>query len=177
MLLHANKNNTSVPVPVRAGLDGAIAVRTITTATANFTRPANTTQYSAGDVVSNSAASTTLMQFACGTLFGAEIVKAIFKTDNPLTTGKLRLWLTNDSAHTVVGDNAAQAMAYTATEIGYIDINMMATGTACAIGGVTDFSIPFKPDATGKIYGWFETTVVQTPVSGQKFSVELTFAF
>lgn len=176
-MLHANKNNTSVPIPVRAGVDGALAVGTITTAKASFTRPANTTAYAAGDVISNSASATTKMEFACGTLFGANIVSAMFKTNNPLFVGKVRLWLTNNSAYTVVADNAAQAMAYASSEIGYIDVTMSATGTACAVGGVSNFCIPFKPDALGKIYGWFETTVIQTPTSAQQFSAELTFRF
>jgi hypothetical protein len=176
MLQHANKNNTSVPIQIRADETGAMAVRTISTVSASFTRPANTTGYSIGDVVSNSATTTVLMSFTCSNIFGGTIVKAIFKTDNPLWTGKTRLWLTNNSANVPVADNVAQAMVYTSSELGYIDFEAVATGTGCAFCGTVTQPLPFKPDASGKIYGWCEDRAGQTPISAQKFSFELTIS-
>ena len=176
MNMHANKNNTSVPIQLRADETGALAVSTISTASANITRPANTTPYTAGDVVSNSASTTVLMQFACPNSFGGTIVKAILKTDNPAWTGKVRLWLTNDSSNVPVADNVAMNMGYASVELGFIDFEMVATGTACAFCGTETQPIAFKPDANKKIYGWLQDMAGQTPASAQKFSVELTFS-
>ena len=144
-------------------------------ATATFTRPANTTDYAIGDVVSNNATTTTLMTFYTGMNRGS-ITKVIAKTSNPLWAGtKLRLWLTNNSAYAIVGDNVALNQLSTVFELGYIDVVLFATGTACAMCGATD-NIPFISDSVFNVYGYTQILSEElTPTSGQTFGFQLTF--
>lgn len=144
----------------------------------SFTRPANTTGYTAWDIISNSATATTKMifptNFECG-----KISKIILKTDNPLFTGKVRLWLVTDSAYSVVGDNVSMELPYASTaEVAYFDFVMNNTGSGSAVCGVggSNSEVSYKlPDKSNMfIYGFLQTMVSQTPTSGQKFTVTIT---
>lgn len=142
--------------------------------TATFTRPANTTSYTALDVVSNNATTTTLMTFYTGMNKGS-ITKVNVKTSNPLWVGtKLRIWLTNNPAYAVVGDNVALNQLSTVFELGYIDSVLFATGTACATCGTT-CKLPFISDSNLNVYGYVQIiSGVLLPTSGQTFAYQIT---
>lgn len=145
---------------------------------ATITRPSNTTDYTAGDVISNSTSATTLMPFNANFNAGGSgyITKIILKTNNPLFLTQIRLWLYKDSAYSVAVDNAANQITYAGKEIGYIDMPVLqAVGTACAMSEWTGTFAYSNDPATNMIYGSLEIkTGVMTPVSGQQFSVEVT---
>jgi hypothetical protein len=172
--------------------------------TASFTRPANATAYTAGDVVSNSASATTLMQFprvvrmegASGT-----VVKARLTTDKKDDTGAYRLFLYTKSEATVSvpADNAPNTAIYANRPyyIGFLDFPALTSGAdttnstgsiAIWTGGVGSTTQPngplaFVADGTKAgnpfaaetaIYGHLVALGTPTPASGQNFSVELT---
>lgn len=157
-------------------------------ASAEFTRPADTTAYTARDVVSNSTGASTLMQFDIARVAGGSgyIAKARLITNNKAPTPRLRLWLYTISTPTVAADNAAFTLLWAnrANRLGYIDFPALSTedptgsdsASSIATSG-TAFTIPLAficAAGDTKLYGLLETLDAFTPTSGQQFYVELT---
>lgn len=167
-------------------------------ATATFARPANTTAYASGDVVSNSATATVLMKFAgLARLAGGSgtVVKARLVTDNNADASAYRLVLytQSEAGLTVPADNAADTTLYADKDkvVGCIDFPALSKGTgtdtaAAAlwtgnIGSTTepDGTVPFVCDlstTTGDtaLYGKLVVLAALTPASAQNYWVELT---
>ncbi|HWT46726.1 MAG TPA: hypothetical protein VN085_12205 [Vicinamibacterales bacterium] len=164
------------------------------TATATFTRPANTTAYTSGDIVSNSASATTLMKFArmARSCAGSgALVKARLVTDNTSDTSSYRLYLytKSEAGLTIPADNAAATTLYADKDklVGYIDFAALtkASGTNTAAhalwtGGIGSTTEPsgelfYVTDAADTaLYGVLVVLGALTPTSGQNFWVELT---
>lgn len=172
--------------------------------TAEFTRPANATAYTAGDVVSNSTSATTLIKFS--SIVGAAggsgyIVKAKIETDLKTEVAQYRLILyaVPETARSVGSptvtpplDNAADTVLYVdrTYRIGYIDF------PACSSGADTTNNTAAQAQWTGSplafrcyqgtpgaspndapdnaIYGKLINMTGTTPASGQKFSLTLS---
>ncbi|MGE0131917.1 MAG: hypothetical protein AB7U82_27855 [Blastocatellales bacterium] len=148
----------------------------------SFTRPANTTQYAAGDAVSDSSAPITFASIArinngSGVITGAILVDSA----NQSTKGQFELWLF-DTSPAVDTDNAAftPTDAECATLIGVIPFNVAYVGDATAGAGgnavypAQGLSLPFKcTGGTDDIFGLIVVRNAYTPVSSEAFTVRL----
>lgn len=155
---------------------------------ASFTRPANTTAYTAGDVVSNSTVASTLMKFNAAARFngqGGYITKVRLFTDRKANVSQYRLYLfrTSEASVSVPVDNLPMTTIYAdfLNRIGYIDLPAVkddadttnSTG-AYAESSITPFAFKCAPD-DDSVYGLLVDQTGQTPASGQAFMVELVF--
>jgi hypothetical protein len=170
---------------------------TIKIAEAHFTRAANTTAYTAGQVISDGA-TTHMMKFAnasrasgYGAGRGGYITKVRIFTDNKSWTGKMRLYLynLNETGVSIPADAALMTTIYAdrAARLGYIDVGTMANDDSGAnsTGAYVEAALPqpfayevaatVQPNGDDAIYGVLVVENGATPTSGQNFSVELTF--
>ena len=152
--------------------------------TGTFTRPADTTAYAAGDVVSNNATTTTLISLASAARVNqgsGYIVGCRVATNKKSVTPRIRVHLWNASNPTVSADNAAHKSVYAdiAKRIGAIDLAAMATSadtTNSDMSSASDWTIrvPFvAAAATTTIYAFLETLDAFTPASGDSWTLEL----
>ena len=154
-------------------------------ARASFTRPANTTQYTAGDVMSDS---TNVMTFH-HTLFEfrGTIKQAILvDSANQTTLLDAELWLF-DTAPAVTTDNAV--IAFTDAElsqlVGIVNFAVangkIGLATAGAGGNAvnvqTSLDIPVRGKGTNDIYGGLVARNAYTPVSAEIFTVILSVMY
>lgn len=164
------------PLPVKG--------RKVQVAATELTRPANTTAYTAGDVVSNDAATTTLLSFASFARVNAGsgyIVGARLATDKKSITPRFRVHLYNASNPTVAADNAAHKTLYAdlGKRIGSFDLPAMTTpvNTTDSTESITQdmtLRIPFfAAAATRTIYALLETLDDFSPANAQKFTLTL----
>lgn len=149
-------------------------------AAAEFTRPANTTAYAAGDAVNDSTTAPTPLVFTniasngrSGYVVGGKLV-----TDNEtVTNGSFRLYLFTESP-TMANDNEAYGLLYSeaAALIGSLDFTLFvesvaATNAAVAFESVS--RVPFVSWPGFTLYGVLVAKGAYTPASGQTFHVEL----
>lgn len=162
---------------------GEVAGR-IATVSAEFTRPSDTTAYAAGDVVSNSTSSTTLLSISgCARVNAGSgyIVGATVVTNTKSLTPRIRVHVFNASNPTVSVDNAALQEKYAdvSKRLGYFDMPAMTTGTDTTnsdMSRTVNFSLrfPFVCAASSTtLYFLFETLDAFTPASGEKFTLVL----
>ncbi len=148
---------------------------------ATFTRPADTTAYTSGDLAANSttAGSVTPMEFSVASWAGGTgmIRRARIRKSGTGTSGaSFRLHLYNASPTPANGDNAAFSTNQAAEYIGRLDITVDqaftdgASGNGLpAIGSEINFDL-----ASGLvIYGLLEARGAYTPASAEAFTVEL----
>lgn len=153
----------------------------ITIVTQEFTRPSDTIAYSTKDVISNSTTSPSAKIFSSVVLNsgdGGEIIKARILTDSNAMTPRLRLNLFN-AAPTQINDNAQRTILYAnrASFIGYIDLPAMfteGTGSDSSRALIDSISHAFKTSGSSNIWFEVETLDAFTPISAQKFFIELT---
>lgn len=150
-------------------------------ASASFTRPADTTQYAAGDLVANNttAGSVTQMTFAFdngGKPVWLRRIK-ITKSDPDVTNSAFRLWLHKDAAVTFSnGDNGALAIASSTLAIGDVittqDLTIVAslTGAGDVLTASFDAGVHLLP---ATLYGFLEARGTYTPGNAEVFTVEL----
>lgn len=149
-----------------------------------FTRPADTTAYTAGDVVSDSTSATTVQavaNFARVNAGTGYVVGARLTTDKKSITPRFRVHLYNASNPTVSADNAAMQRRYAdeSKYLGWFDLSAMATSTDTtnstqSVSQDMTLRIPFScAAATRSIYFVLETLDAFTPASGQKFTLRL----
>jgi hypothetical protein len=157
------------------------------TIAANFTRPNDSTDYAAGDVVSDSASAGVPMTFARATDGSGEhaiIQQAIIVTSAAVATKPdLELWLF-DTTVASVNDNAAIAFtdAEMRTLIGVIKFPtadfLVGIPTAGAAGNavcdVQNIGMPFntKP-GKNEIYGVLVVRNAYDPVANERFDIRL----
>lgn len=149
-----------------------------------FTRPADTTAYTAGDVVSNSTSATTLMtltnalRVAGGSGY---IVRASLTTDKKSITPRFRVHLFNASNPTVAADNVAHKELYAdaSKRLGYFDLPAMTTATDTTSSDMSramDNTLRHAIVAAAgsrDIYAMLEALDAFTPASGEKFTLAL----
>lgn len=141
----------------------------------SFSRPADTTQYGAGDLVANNttAGSVAPLTFSVGR--GGIRVKGahITKTDETdLTAADFSLHLFGTSPTVANGDNGAISYDYS-DKFGDIDFATMVAATDVAWSISTGLDLNFY--TTGYLYGLIEADGTYTPASAEVFDVTLVF--
>lgn len=150
---------------------------------ANFTRPADTTQYAVGDLVANSttAGNVVALKFApvVNTVGNAVRIEAarIFKSGTGTTSASFRLHLYEASPGTPAnGDNGAWSTAGK-DYAGAIDVVVDRVFTDGAFGRglpLTNTPMTFLPGAGEKaVYGLLEARGTYTPGNAEVFTVTL----
>lgn len=149
--------------------------------TASFTRPANTTAYTAEDAVNDNTSTPHILAFTSAETTpktGQDIIIKSLKvsTDNAtVTNGSFRLYICKAS-QTITADNTAQTLLYAnrANRVGYIDFTLASggTGSDCGEAVITGETIPFKLSSNA-FYGYIVAKAAYTPASGQNFSLEI----
>lgn len=158
----------------------------ISSPSANFTRPADTTAYAAGDLVANSTTAGSVVPLSW-TLQSSNInapftIKRarIVTSATAVTNLNLRLHLYGASPAVANGDNGAYSSTQAATYLGYLSCDGTTTpgakfsDGAVAIGAQTAGAEINARFASGKtIYGLLEAVAAYTPASGETFTVVL----
>jgi hypothetical protein len=157
----------------------------INTASATFTRPANTTNYAAGDEMSNSTtageALPLIFRNLTDTMYGTgKILKAKLSSNVQGINKELRLLIYRE-APVMFGDNNPHQMnnANTANLIGFFDFStdyFSPTGSTNSVSMTNGISIPIvSKDKNGgnPIYGVLVADGSLSPSSGQSFTIEL----
>lgn len=148
--------------------------------TANFTRPADTTQYAAGDLVANNATAGSVAQLSwnfntSAGLWLREVRLYLSKVD--ATAAAFRLWLHTDSAVTFTnGDNGALSIASSSLAITDIAIPLEfpSTEAKALTGAGTIIVATFDPGLVAlpnTAYGFLEARDTYTPASSEVFTI------
>lgn len=149
----------------------------------SFVRPANTTAYTAGDVVSQSATATGLLTFpvARSKGGGGYIVKALLETNLKTFLSQMRLYLftVREPTISVVGDNVAQTILWVnaSYRLGYVEFPTLVSGAGSGSTAATAMftgNVPFRcAEGDDAIYGYLVDNTGSTPASSQVFGLQL----
>lgn len=151
----------------------------IITSSATVTRPADTTQYGANDLVANSttAGSVVPMQFGVSKVIGGrgKIFRVrLFKDAETTTAASFKLHLFSASPTVSNGDNGAYAVTSVANYIGAVAIDMSSSATATTTDLWKDGSCALGFEVRdGALYGLLEAIGAYAPASGEVFTVTL----
>lgn len=153
---------------------------------ANFTRPADTTAYAAGDLVANSTSSGSVVPLSftnavrsAGDCVRIERVR-IEKSGTSLTNASFRLHLFEASPTPTVGDNGVfnnagvLASNNVLNYVGAFPVTMTNSGSDGATGfGVpaTGAGVTCSPTSGTTLYGFLEATAAYTPANAEVFYV------
>lgn len=152
---------------------------------ASFTRPSNTTQYTAGDAVSDDTSSPTTLEFSsCARVDGGEgLVVSVRLVDsaNQSTKGSFELWLF-DTEPTAMEDNAAfdPTDSECTNVVGIVEFTGTFIGDATAGSGGNivfqsdQLNFPFQcGDESTSLWGQVVVRNAYTPVSAEVFTILL----
>lgn len=150
-------------------------------ASANFTRPADTTAYASGDLVANSttAGSVTVMTFTIGRGSSGAAASGMIrrarlrKTGTSTTNASFRLHLYRSAPTPSNGDNGAWLTNNAADYVGAIDITADKAFTDGAIGNGTPNTGSEINFTHQTYYGLLEARAAYTPASAEVFTIEL----
>ena len=150
----------------------------------SFSRPADTTQYAAGDAVSDSTSSPTVLSFENITdkAQGAILIQEVLVTSsaNESTLPKFNLWLF-DAEPTAINDNAAFTLtdaenntvqAVIALDSDNADTRAYTATNNSRMEGTNRQRI-IRLGTNTTLYGLLEVTNAYTPVSGETFTITL----
>ena len=154
------------------------------TITASITRPADTTAYADGDVVTGSTAAALDFNLAAynpgmgGWFLRADVLSSAYVAVAP----EFDLWLF-DTTLTPAADNAAFAPtdAEMATRLAVLPVTIAQPGTKTAGAGGNqwissdDVRVPFVAAPTSMhVYGVLVARTAYVPISGEVFTIDLT---
>lgn len=148
----------------------------------NFTRPANTTAYSVGQLVANSTAAGSVQPIACAVArknAGTGVITGLrlSKSGASLVNAAFRVHLFKTAPTSIAGDGVTFAGAVngvTAIAIGYFDITMDQTYSDGAKGFAAINGKAFDAAAGSQnVYALIEARGAYTPVSGETFTLAL----
>jgi hypothetical protein len=151
--------------------------------TSSFTRPANTTAYSSGQLVANSTTNTSVVPMAFvipEAINGVKIWRAKIKFNSATNTnGKFNLHLYTSSPTCTNGDGGT----WLTTESGWLGVIAVDCTTATFSDNssgwgtylLSSVEVPLTtvPITTGVIYGLLAATAAYTPTSAEVFTVSL----
>lgn len=154
----------------------------VVTVSSTFTRPANTTAYTAGDVVSNSASKTEPMAFPGISVAGrsATLVNAVLTTDKSAFAAQMTAHCFTSPNVTVAADNAAATTLWVNSPyyVGALAFPTMAggAGTNTMVAALLpNPGLTFTPIANSTtLYVVLVDNTGATPASGQQFRLDLT---
>lgn len=163
------------------------AVGNVRTIFAQFTRPSNTTQYAAGDVVNDSTSAPTVMTFSkpareSGPTGGGSIIQQAILIDSAAEATKLdcELWLF-DTTITPDNDNAAftPTDAELLTLVGIISFPAsgykVGTASGNSVCQVDNLGLPVNTVAgpANSLFGVLVARNAYTPISAEVFKIVL----
>ena len=161
------------------GVGGLLVGGHTVAASAAFARPNDTTPYTAGDCVSNSAVATVPLELALGRISGGSgyLVKLRLVTNQVTCTASFRVWLYTTATPTVGVDNAPFTLLWAnrASRVGYVDLAPLASAGAGSDSAAVFIStqLPFVCSGdTGSLFAVLETKSAFTPAAGQQFFLE-----
>ncbi len=152
------------------------------TASANFTRPADTTAYASGDLVANNttAGSVAPLEFTMKRPGASQRIAAakLHKSGTGVTNAAFRLHLFSASPGVANGDNGAFTPSVLTGYLGAIDVTVDLAGTVGAVGhGVPRTGVATSifgiANSTAKLFGLLEARGAYTPASGEVFTIAL----
>lgn len=161
------------PLPVAAG-------RVVVVTAPTMTRPADTTQYSTGDLVANSttAGSVVPLEFDVGG--GSGMVRKIRirtnRTSGGTTNAVFRVFLFRTAPTVAGGDNAAFNPANAANFIDAMDVvlnEQFSDGAANSSNGAAGEINYSLPSGSTKLFGLVRAGAGYTPASAEQISVAL----
>lgn len=143
--------------------------------TASFDRPADTTAYTAADLVANSttAGSVTPLTFAVGD--GGFRIKSIqiTKTDETdVANADFSLHLFGSSPTVANGDNGALSYNFSSK---FADVDFATMVAATDVAWSLSSGLDINWNTTGYVYGLLEADGAYTPASGETFAVTLVY--
>lgn len=150
---------------------------------ASFTRPADTTQYSIGDLIANSttAGSVTPMSFALGGNNNPGCTRItrfrISKSGTGVTTAQFRLHLYSALPTVANGDNGAWSSSQAANYLGALDgpatLKAFTDGAADVGGATAGSEMMIRLNAGQTLFGLLANLNTYTPASAEVFTVTL----
>lgn len=156
----------------------------ISTATASFTRPNDTTAYASGDLVANNTTAGSVAPLALtldnparvGTIISRALLS---KSGTTATNANFRIHFYDASPTVANGDNAAWSSNKAANYLGYIDQTaMLAFTDGCAgfAGAAAGSEMRVRLSAGGStIYALLEAKAAYTPVAQEVFTLKIEF--
>lgn len=148
-----------------------------------FTRPADTTQYAAGDLIANSTTAGSVTPLSWGInaygRYGRVIGVRFYKSNKTVTAASFKVHLFQQTPGTPTnGDNGAIVVASAADYLDSVSIDLSSGGFA---GGTTgsykragSLSVPFwYGTQNSKLYGLIEAVGTYTPASAETITVSL----
>lgn len=158
----------------------------ISSPSANFTRPADTTAYASGDLVANSTTAGSVTPLSWTLQYSninapITIKRAKIVTDaTAVTNMTFRLHLYDASPVPANGDNGAYSTTKAANYLGYVDCDGSTnpgskfSDGAVAIGAMASGAeANVRPASGTTIYGLLEAKAAYTPASAEVFTVTL----
>lgn len=156
---------------------------TATPVASAFARPADTTAYAVGDLVSNSttAASCTYIAIpAARVAAGSGLIRRVMirSSSQTLTNASYRVHLYNaQPASVAAGDNAAINLFDASKYLGSVDVTLtqaFASGTTGSVGyGIPSQDIAFKLASGVNVYALLEARAARTPDVSEQFVIGL----
>lgn len=169
----------AAPVPVIASANenhiGKVSGSILNPSSA-FTRPADTTAYSSGDLVANNtvAGNVTPMQFTAARVAeGSFMIRRarMYKSGTSITTAAFRLHLYKAAPTVTNGDNGVFSSSGAASYIGALDITVDQAFTDGAFGASDIDEMSVKLDSGQIIYGLLEARGAYAPTSSEVFTL------
>lgn len=136
-----------------------------------FTRPADTDEYTADDLIANDVSAGSVVPLSWASRLGAGTIRRVkVSKGNPaVATPTIRLWLFSAAPVVAAGDNDAFASSL-ADVIDHVDVEVTSAGSDEATGWAS-CDIPYAADT---VYALMQTRDVFAPASEEVFTVELT---
>jgi hypothetical protein len=175
------------PIPAGTNLIGSVVSDIIVTPSANFTRPANTTQYAVGQLVANSttAGSVTPMSWTAARINAGNFYVRRFRmtlSSKSITSTSFRLHLFTVTPATITNGDGGTFSVTEANEFCTLDTVVSSSGIINWEAGA-DVSIGYGTPSQGNecngvaaggtqtIYGLLEARATYTPASGETITV------
>ena len=152
----------------------------ITNIKASFTRPADTTAYTAGDLVANSttAGAVVPLTFTRSPTIGNLFIRRLrfYKSGTSITNASFRLHLFRAAPTFTAGDNATAAGSGILNHIGAFDVTMTGALSDGSFGvglPVTGTEIGVEGGGLPALYGAVQAMAAYTPASAEVFTAVL----
>lgn len=140
-----------------------------------FTRPSDTTQYAAADLLANSttAGSVVALVFSTPSVPFRVVSARVVKSATSITSFTPTLYLYSSAPTFGAGDNSAPAPS-NAGLLGVLPMANALAGTSHAVAWSTSTTTAFPVYGGGTVYGFIVPGGTYTPASAETFTVSIT---